>query len=170
MSVIDVIRKLLTTRSLMQVITGAVAYHSWEFVFDSLAFRQGVVLPVRPFIILLLFALLATATFVLLVIAWYEWGKVDIPYPEINLIVGSLIFIPFYFEFASYVIYDPRPIVTAQFVRDLFWSYILFPLTVISVLTYTLTLPVFLITSISALVTGAVMRSRQRVRPYSANT
>ena len=105
------VKEFLTTRSLAQVMSGAVAFHGCQAVFDSLAAREGVVVPIPAFALLFLFALISSVTFIFLTIAWYTWSVIHYPYPEINLIIGSIILIPVYFELASHTIYDPRPIV-----------------------------------------------------------
>jgi hypothetical protein len=83
-------------------------------------------------------------------------------YPEVSIIIGATIFMPVYFELASHLIYNPTPILASEVAEDLLSMYMLFPLTVIEVGTYTGSLHVLPLAAVSALVTGYLLRRRVR--------
>jgi hypothetical protein len=155
------LRGLLSLKGLAQVLSGAGLYYTCEAVFDSLAFRQGRESSVPAIIALLSFGLAVAAFFVFLTIAWYRFfGVKGTPYPEINLILGLIIFMPIYFMMASYLIYDPRPLSLKYIADELLWLYLLLPLSIISIATYTFTFHALILASASAVVAGHVMRRK----------
>lgn len=110
-----------------------------------------------------LFPLLAVTAVALLTIAWHRARahQGSTLFPETLLIFGVLILMPVYFELASHLIYNPRAMHLSEFIEDLYWYYLLFPLTVMEFGTYTLSLHVFGLASVSALLTGYYLRRRQ---------
>jgi hypothetical protein len=142
-------------------LSGALAYYACEALCDYFAFREGVNADVGRFFFFL-FPLLAVTAFVLLTFAWHRIlpQKGRPRFPEILMVLGVLILMPVYFELASHLIYNPTAIHLSEIIDDLYWFYLLFPLTVMDIVTYTFSLHVFAMAALSALLTGYLLRRR----------
>lgn len=142
--------------------SGAVAYYACEALSDYFVFREGVNPNVARFFFLFFFPLLAVAAFVLLTIAWHKSlsHQGTARFPEVLIIIGALILMPVYFELASHLIYNPTAMHVSEVMEDLCWYYLLFPLTVMDIVTYTFSLHVFVLAALSALLTGYLLRRR----------
>jgi hypothetical protein len=145
-----------------QGVSGALGYYACEALSDYFAFREGANANVARLFILFFFPLLAVAAFVLLTMAWHRFlshqGRAR--FPEVLIIIGTLILMPVYFELASHLIYNPTAIHLSEIIDDLYWFYLLFPLTVMDIVTYTFSLHVFALAALSALLTGYLLRRR----------
>ena len=153
---------LSVLRAVSQLLSGAVAYYAVEILCDYFAFREGVNPQVARVSLVLFFPFLAILSFVLLTVAWHKLPS-DQPrtrYPEVLMVIGASILMPVYFEIASYLIYNPRPILLSEVRKDLFWMYVLFPLTVMDIGTYNLSLHVLALSAVSALLTGYLLRKK----------
>lgn len=156
--------RLRVINSFAQGLSGAIAYYSCEALSDYFVFREGASRPVARFFFLFFFPCSAIVTFVLLTVAWYRWLAREhrTQYAEVSIIIGTIILMPVYFELASHLIYNPTPIVVSEFAENVAWLYALFPLTVIEVGTYTLSLHCFALAATSAVVTGYLLRRSVR--------
>jgi hypothetical protein len=156
--------KLRVLEITAQGVSGAVAYYACEALSDYFVFREGVNPQVARFFFLFFFPFLAIVAFVFLTMAWYKWPPYDpsAHYPEVFIIIGAIIFMPVYFELASHLLYNPTPILMVEVAQNLLWMYLLFPLTVIDIGTYTLSLHVLALAAVSALLTGYLQRRRVR--------
>jgi hypothetical protein len=110
----------------------------------------------------LLFTLLVPASFAVLTRFWYERSSRNgnVPRPEFNLMIGLVVLMPVYFEFASLLFYKPRPIVGREVLRHLFWYYAMFPVTLTLLAGYTATLGGLILSFVSILITGNKVRKR----------
>jgi hypothetical protein len=144
-----------------QGVSGALGYYACEALSDYFAFRKGVNADVGR-LFLFLFPLLALTAFVLLTFAWHRIlpQKGRPRFPEILMVLGVLILMPVYFELASHLIYNPTAIHLSEIIEDLYWFYLLFPLTVMDFVTYTFSLHVFGMATLAALLTGYLLRRR----------
>lgn len=143
-----------------QIISGGLVFYGGGMV---LAFFMQKEMGGIPF---LLFTVCAPTAFALLTIMWHELRrrKPELPQPELSLIVGSVIFMPVYSEVASLLIFKPRPIVSRDILKDLFWYYIMFPVTLTLIGAYTATLGALVLTIVSTLITGKFLRKRMATR------
>lgn len=145
-----------------QSVTGAIAYYACEALNDYFVFRDGVN-PVVAQLFFFFFPSSAAIAFILLTIAWHrilpKGGNVR--FPEVPMILGALILMPIYFEFASHLIYEPRPINPHDLMKHLLSYYVIFPLAVIDIGSYTFSLHAFALAALSAVITGYVMRKRK---------
>ena len=93
---------------------------------------------------------------------WYRFRSYQSKarYPEIPIVIGAITLMPIYFEFASHFIYNHTPIIISELADDLLSMYLLFPLTVIEIGTYTGSLHVLALAAVSALLTGYLLRRR----------
>ena|SRR3989442_1286671 len=159
-------RKILRVLEwLVQSLSGAIVYYSCEALFDYFAFREGFNPPLPRFFSVLLiacFTFLTISAFVVLTLAWHRnlSHRGGTRFPEVPMIFGTLILMPVYFELASHLIYNPRAIHLSEFIDDLYWSYLLFPLTVVEIGSYTLSLHVFPLAALAAVLTGYLLRRR----------
>lgn len=114
-----------------------------------------------PFV---LFTLLVPASFVGLTTVWYKLcrRRSGIPRPEANLIIGVVILMPLYFELTSLFISKPRPIVLREIALDLLFYYAALPVALTLMGAYTATLGGLVLSFVSTLVTGELMRRRGR--------
>lgn len=151
--------RLLETAA--QGFSGGIAYYSSEWLTDCFTFREGVN-PQIARLFFFAFPFLAISGFVLITMFWYRFRlyQREAHYPEIPIVIGGIIFMPLYFEFASHLIYNRTPIVVSEVAKDLVRMYVVFPLTVLEVGTYTLSLHVLALAAVSALVTGYILRKR----------
>ncbi|MGH7807682.1 MAG: hypothetical protein ACRENT_06270 [Thermodesulfobacteriota bacterium] len=142
--------------SVIQIGTGALMFYSGAFVLAWFVQNDRGGIPI------VLFTLLAPACFAFLTMVWYEFctRKMSMPRPELNLIIGSAIFMPVYFEVASLLIFKPRPIVVRDILSDLFWYYITFPITLSLLGLHTATLFGLVLSIVSTVVTGRFVRKR----------
>lgn len=145
----------------VQALSGAITYYACETLSDYFVFRGGVNPWVARFF-LCFFPLSAAAGFVLLTIAWHRIlsPRDRARFPEILMVLGVLILMPVYFEFASHLIYNPSAMHLSEVITDLYWYYVLFPLTVMELGTYTLSLHVLVLTAFCAALTGYLLRRR----------
>src|SRR5437660_1069034 len=128
-----------------QGLSGALGYYACEALSDYFAFRKGANENLARLFILFFFPLLAVAAAVLLTMAWHRFlsyqGRPR--FPEVPIIIGMFILMPVYFELASHLIYNPTAMHLSEIIDDLYWFYLLFPLTVMDFVTYTFSLHVF---------------------------
>lgn len=146
-----------------QAFSGALAYYACEALSDYFVFREGVNPLVARFFFFL-FPLLAVTAFVFLTIAWHRIlpHKGSSRFPEVLMIFGALIFMPVYFELASHLTYNPTAMHISEVMEELYWYYLLFPLTVMDIGSYTFSLHVFALAALAALLTGYFLRRRSR--------
>jgi hypothetical protein len=158
----DLLLRVLETSA--KGFSGAVAYYACEALSDCFTFKEGVNAQVARLFFWVFFPFLAIVAFVLLTMAWHRVPSYQgsVRYPEVSIIIGATIFMPVYFELASHLIYNPTPILASEVAEDLLSMYMLFPLTVIEVGTYTGSLHVLPLAAVSALVTGYLLRRRVR--------
>jgi hypothetical protein len=145
-----------------QGVSGALGYYTCEALSDYFAFRKGANENLAWLFILFFFPLLAVASAVLLTMVWHRIlpQKGRPRFPEILMVLGVLILMPVYFELASHLIYNPTAIHVSEIIDDLYWFYLLFPLTVMDFVTYTFSLHVFAMATLAALLTGYLSRRR----------
>jgi len=143
-------------------LSGAIAYYACEALSDYFAFRKGANAILARLFILFLFPLLAVAPAVLLTMAWHRFlsHQGHARFPEVPIIIGMLILMPVYFELASHLIYNPTPMHISEVMKDMYWFYLVFPLTVMDFVTYTFSLHVFGMATLAALLTGYLLRRR----------
>ena len=159
-------RKILRVLEwLIQSLSAAIVYYSCEALFDYFAFRERFDLPLPRFVSILLvacFTFLAISAFVVLTLAWHRIlsHKPGTRFPEVPMIFGTLVLMPVYFQLASHLIYNPRAIQLSELIDDLYWSYLWFPLTVVEIGSYTLSLHVFPLAAVAAVLTGYLLRKR----------
>jgi hypothetical protein len=67
---------------------------------------------------------------------------------------------PVYFELASHLIYNLTVMHVSEVMKDMYWYYLLFPLTVMDIVTYRFSLHVFTMATFAALLTGYLLRRR----------
>lgn len=156
--------KMLTGRSLLavaQFLSGAIAYYCAAFLNDYFLFGKEVNKALSV-ISLLFFPVCAMASLVLLTLAWHKLSRKWIrkSYPEVSMVLGIALLLPIYFELASHLIYEPRPFSASEVRRDLFWLYMLFPLSVMDILSYTFSAHVLVGSSFASLLTGFILRRR----------
>lgn len=148
---------------LAQALSGAIAYYACEALSEYFTTSEGGNWDVARFFFFL-FPLLAVSAFVLLTIAWHRiLALKGTRFPEVIMIVGALVLMPVYFELASHLIYNPTAMNLSEVMKDLYTYYLSFPLTVLDFVSYTFSLHVFVLASLSAVVTGYLLRRRERV-------
>lgn len=146
-----------------QAFSGAIAYYACEALSEYFTTRDGVNWEVARFFFFL-FPLLAVSAFVLLTIAWHRILALRATrFPEVLMIVGALVLMPVYFELASHLIYNPTAMHLSETMKDLYTYYLSFPLTVMDIVSYTFSLHVFVLASASAVLTGYLLRRRERL-------
>lgn len=148
-------------KRIAQALSGAIAYYACEALSDYFVFRDGVNPRVGRFFFFL-FPFLAVTAFALLTFAWHR-QKGSRRVPEVLMILGALILMPVYFELASHLIYNPTAMHLSEVMEDLYWYYLMFPLTVMDFGSYTFSLHVFALAALSALLTGYFLRRRERL-------
>lgn len=143
--------------------SGAIAYYGCEALSEYFTTRDGVNWEVARFFFFL-FPLLAVSAFVLLTIAWHRiLALKGTRFPEAFMILGALVLMPVYFALASHLIYNPTAMNLSETMNELYTYYLSFPLTVMDIVSYTFSLHVFVLASVSAVVTGYLLRRRERV-------
>ncbi len=85
------------------------------------------------------------------------------------MIVGALVLVPVYFELASHLIYNPTEMHLSETMKNLYTYYLSFPLTVMDIVSYTFSLHVFVLASVSAVITGYLLRRRERLTLSNKN-
>ena len=153
-----------------QALSGAIAYYACEGLSEYFTTREGVYEEVARFFFFL-FPLLAVTAFVLLTTAWHKILalKGSTRFPEVFMIVGALVLLPVYFELASHLIYNPTAMHLSEVMEDLYTYYLSFPLTVLDFVSYTFSLHVFVLASVSAVVAGYILRRREGLALSSEN-
>lgn len=154
-------RRVFTSRNLREVLVGAVVFYGCEGLFDF--FENGPGRDNIPSRILFLAFTLGPPLLLSLVTVWLYRRVQKPPYtiwPEFNLLFGSIIFVPFYFVFASRLIYQPRPMDFREIVEDLFLLYALLPFSLISLPTYSFSLGPLILSAVATVLTGWCLRKR----------
>jgi hypothetical protein len=165
-SILALTKRFLTAWRVAQVLSAGIVFYGGGIVLALFMRRETAAIP------FILFTLLVPASFAALTVGWYKlcWRKSGIPRPEVNLIIGSVILMPLYFEVTSLFIYKPRPIIPRDIAEDLFWYYVMLPITVTLMGAYTATLGALILALASTLVTGELMRRRGLKRGLSCHS
>lgn len=158
-----VIQLAVTVRNLRELLVGAVLFHGCQALFEFLVLRPDSRAGIPTRVFFLGFTFVPPILFCLLTVWLYRWSRRH-PYtvwPEVNLIVGSIIFTPIYLVFASPLLYGNPPMQLTELFEFLAVSYG-FPLTIFSIMVYTFSITPFMLIIISTTLTGLLIRRRSR--------
>ena len=158
------IRRILgltvTLRNLGELLIGTLIFYGCEAAFDLLLIGPTTRVSIPGRVLFLAFAVVPPILLCLSTIWLYKRSRRR-PYtvwPEVNLVVGTLIFAPIYLEFASRIIYRPRPLDFAEILQDLVWLYSMFPLTAFSIMVYTFGIAPLILSTIATTLIGWLVR------------
>ena len=160
------IRRLLkvtvTKRNLGELLAGAVVFYTCEAVFEFLVLGPASWTRIPNRALFLAFTVVPPFLLCLLTGWLYRWSRKHAytVWPEVNLVVGPVIFASIYLVVASRVIYQPRPMVLAELVWDAFGFYLMFPLSAFSIMVYTFGITPLVLSVISTTLTGWLIRRR----------
>ena len=152
----------ITLRNLGELLIGSLIFYSCEAAFDLLLIGLTTRVGTPSRVLFLAFTVVPPILLCLSTVWLYRHSRrrPDTVWPEVNLVLGPLIFAPVYLEFASRIIYQPRPLDFAQILQELIWLYSMFPLTAFSIMVYTFGIAPFILTIIAATLTGRLVRRR----------
>jgi hypothetical protein len=162
-SIVAKAKRFLTGWAVAQVMSAGLLFYGSGLVLALFMEHEHAVIP------FILFTVFVPAGFCALTISWWLCRRgTGVPLLEINLIFGLVIFMPVYFEIVSLLIYKPRPFILTDVAEDLFYYYLMLPITVASMGAYTATLGGLLLAIVSTVGTGAMIRRRGSRRTFSS--
>lgn len=114
---------VFTLWGLAQILSGAAVFYGGGALLAPYMARERVLIPIAAF------TFVVPMCFAALTVGWYRLHRKRkrVPRPDLNLIIGALVFMPLYFEAASLFIHKPRPLIPREIIENVLVYYLTFP-------------------------------------------
>jgi hypothetical protein len=154
--ILSLTKSIFTAWGIAQILSGGVAFYGIGAVLAPFMARERALIPMA------VFTVVVPTSFAIMAAGWYRlcWKREGIPRPDLNLVIGSVAFMPLYFEATSLFIHKPRPLIPGEIIEDLLVYYLSLPFTLTLMSGYTGTLLGLGATIVATLVTGEAMRGK----------